>query len=127
MDGGEGGFDIAGLSGQVRRQAQQRIPGGAVGVFIDGVYAARSGGALMAFNDVERVEVLKGPQGTLFGQGSQAGTIRIITKKPDASGFSAGYSFELNSVNDGGNGHIAEGYLNAPISPSAAIRVVAGL
>jgi iron complex outermembrane receptor protein len=47
----------------------------AVGVYIDGVYAARSGGALLAFNDIARIEVLKGPQGTLFGRNAAAGAI----------------------------------------------------
>ena len=75
--------------------------------------------------DIDRVEALAGPQGTLFGASSQAGTIRIITKKPDPSAFAAGYSFELNSISHGGNGHVAEGFVNAPISDNAAIRVVA--
>ena len=54
----------------------------AVGVFIDGVYASRSGAAIVFFSDLERVEVLKGPQGTLFGRNTAAGAISIITKKP---------------------------------------------
>ena len=46
--------------------------------------------------DIARVEALAGPQGTLYGASSQAGTIRIITNKPDPSGFAAGYSLEAN-------------------------------
>ena len=54
----------------------------AVGVYVDGIYAARSGASLLAFNDVERIEVLKGPQGTLFGRNSAAGAISIVTRQP---------------------------------------------
>ena len=52
----------------------------AVAVYIDGVYVGRRGTSNLSFNDVERVEVLKGPQGTLFGRNSAAGAIHIITK-----------------------------------------------
>lgn len=54
----------------------------AVGVYVDGVYAARSGASLVAFNDVARIEVIKGPQGTLFGRNSAAGAISIVTNEP---------------------------------------------
>tara|TARA_R110002073_G_scaffold144889_10_gene297010 strand:- start:1427 stop:3883 length:2457 start_codon:yes stop_codon:yes gene_type:complete len=54
----------------------------AVGVYVDGIYSARSGAALVFFSDVERVEVLKGPQGTLFGRNTAAGAVSIVTKKP---------------------------------------------
>ena len=60
----------------------------AVAVYIDGVYVGRRGTSNLNFNDVERVEVLKGPQGTLFGRNSAAGAISIISKRAssDAEG-----------------------------------------
>src|ERR1044072_2420204 len=54
----------------------------AVGVYVDGIYAARSGASMTGFNDIERLEVLKGPQGTLFGRNSAAGAISIVTAQP---------------------------------------------
>src|SRR5690349_9271574 len=53
-----------------------------VGIYVDGLYSARSGEALVFFDDVEHVEVLKGPQGTLFGRNTSAGAISITTNKP---------------------------------------------
>jgi len=74
--------------------------------------------------DIQRVEVLEGPQGTLYGASSEAGTIRIITNKPDASHFSAAYDVEVNDVAHGTFGGIAEGYVNVPVSSNAAVRLV---
>jgi outer membrane receptor protein involved in Fe transport len=74
--------------------------------------------------DVARVEALAGPQGTLYGASSQAGTIRIITNKPDPSGFDASYAFEANYVDMEEPGYVAEGMVNLPIGDTAAIRLV---
>jgi len=74
--------------------------------------------------DIARVEALAGPQGTLYGASSQAGTIRIITNKPDPSGFAAGYSLEGNYVDFEEPGYVAEGYVNVPLSDNVALRVV---
>src|SRR5688572_31507086 len=54
-----------------------------VAVFIDGVYRSRSGIGLNELGEIERVEVLRGPQGTLFGRNASAGLLNIISKKPN--------------------------------------------
>ena len=74
--------------------------------------------------DIARVEALAGPQGTLYGASSQAGTIRIITNKPDPSGFAASYALEGNYVDMDEPGYVAEGIVNLPIGDNAAIRLV---
>ena len=74
--------------------------------------------------DIARVEALAGPQGTLYGASSQAGTIRIITNKPDSSGFQAGYSLEGNLVDSDDSGYVVEGFVNLPMGESAAVRLV---
>jgi outer membrane receptor protein involved in Fe transport len=74
--------------------------------------------------DIQRVEALAGPQGTLFGASSQSGTIRIITNKPDPTGFSAAYNVSGNTVEHGGEGYAAEGYVNVPVTDNIAVRLV---
>ena len=59
----------------------------AVGIFIDGAYQSRPGVALSEFVDIERIEVLRGPQGTLFGRNTSAGALNIITNRPDLNEF----------------------------------------
>lgn len=96
-----------------------------VGVYLDEQPVTTIQGPLdIHIYDIARVEVLAGPQGTLYGASSQAGTIRVITNKPDPSGFEAGYSLEANSVSHGGIGHVEEGFVNIPIAEKAAIRLV---
>jgi iron complex outermembrane recepter protein len=78
----------------------------------------------MHLYDVSRVEVLAGPQGTLYGASSQAGTVRIITNRPDPSAYSAAYDLEFNSTRFGGFGQVGEGYVNLPLGDRAAVRIV---
>jgi outer membrane receptor protein involved in Fe transport len=74
--------------------------------------------------DIERVEALPGPQGTLYGASSQAGTLRYITNKPDPTKFESNVSLELNSVEDGEVGYDVSGVLNLPLSDNVAVRLV---
>jgi len=74
--------------------------------------------------DMARIEALSGPQGTLYGASSQAGTIRIITNKPDLNEFSAGYGLEGNMVDGDDSGYVAEGFVNIPLADNMAIRLV---
>ncbi len=74
--------------------------------------------------DLERIEVLAGPQGTLFGASSQSGTMRLITKKPQQGVFSAGFNAKY-SITDGGTDSAAvDGYINIPFTDKFATRVV---
>ena len=75
--------------------------------------------------DIARIETLSGPQGTLYGQGSQSGTIRIITNKPVMGETESGFDLEVNSVKSGDMGYNLNGFWNAPLSDNAAIRLVA--
>jgi len=82
----------------------------------------------IALHDIERVEVLRGPQGTLYGSGAQAGTIRFIPKRPtfDAVGGEVNVSGGSTAGADGkGNGSI-DAVLNLPLSNQLALRLVAG-
>ena len=75
--------------------------------------------------DIARVEALAGPQGTLYGASSLSGTVRIITNKPDTSGFYGRVDGEVNKISDGDFGGQLEGFINVPIVEDAvALRVV---
>ncbi len=75
--------------------------------------------------DIARVETLAGPQGTLYGQGSQSGTIRIITNKPVIGESLGGYDVEVNATKSGDPGYNLNGFWNFPLGDRAAIRLVA--
>jgi len=97
-----------------------------VGVYIDEQPITTINGTLdIPTYDVARVEALSGPQGTLYGASAESGVIRIITNKPDPSGFSANYAVNINSVAHGGIGGGGNGMVNLPLGEHAAIRLVA--
>jgi iron complex outermembrane recepter protein len=74
--------------------------------------------------DIQRIEVLEGPQGTLYGASSESGTIRIITNKPDPSKFEAGYDLDGNRVDHGSTGWQFEGFANIPLTPTTMTPVI---
>lgn len=74
--------------------------------------------------DLERVEVLSGPQGTLFGASSQAGTVRLITNKPDFSGFDASLRASTSFTDGGDMSNSVEAMLNVPVNDKLALRGV---
>lgn len=97
-----------------------------VGIYLDEQPVTTIAGAPdIHIYDIARVEALAGPQGTLYGASSEAGTIRIITNKPDTSGFSAAYDVQVNTTDRGSVGGVVEGYTNIPLSDNTAIRLVA--
>lgn len=75
--------------------------------------------------DIAAIEVLPGPQGTLYGASSQSGTIKYITNKPDASEFSGRFEVEYADTKNGESSNVVKGFLNIPlVEDKAALRVV---
>ena len=104
-------------------QATTSVP--SVGMYLDELPMTTVQGNIdVHMYDVARVEALAGPQGTLYGASSQAGTIRVITNKPELGQFSSSVSVEANTVTDGGTGNIVEGFVNLPLGDNSAIRLV---
>lgn len=73
--------------------------------------------------DLERIEVLPGPQGTLFGASSQAGTIRYITNKPQLGTYEAGFTASSSFIKGGDMNASGEGYFNLPVGDQTAMRL----
>ena len=97
-----------------------------VGTYLDEQPVTTIGGTLdVHIYDIARIESLSGPQGTLYGASSEAGTIRIITNKPELGVTTGRVDGEINSVSHGGIGGKLEGMINFPISSRIAFRGVA--
>jgi iron complex outermembrane recepter protein len=110
------GINIRGLGSPFGLTNDGLDPG--VGFYVDGVYYARPAAATLDFIDVERIEVLRGPQGTLFGKNTTSGAFNITTRKPD---FQSSADFE---VSYGNYGFIqAKSSVTGPISKKLAARV----
>ncbi|MEH6557390.1 MAG: TonB-dependent receptor [Oceanicoccus sp.] len=96
-----------------------------VALYLDEQPLAQPGRNLDVYTaDLARVEVLAGPQGTLYGASSQAGTVRLITNKPDSSGFSGKVKFGTAYTKGGEPSNNAEGVVNVPVSDSLTVRGV---
>ncbi len=93
-----------------------------VGVYIDEVYVGRSVGGTLEFGDIASVEVLRGPQGTLFGRNTIGGAILVRTREPEIGEFSGRARMRIGSYD------LFEGFaaLNVPIASTAAARVSGG-
>ncbi|MEM6818363.1 MAG: TonB-dependent receptor [Pseudomonadota bacterium] len=89
-----------------------------VGVFIDGVYRSRSASALSDLPNLERIEVLRGPQSTLFGKNASAGVISVVTQAPQ---FEAGGSVEVLAGNFGST--VFRGNVTGPLSETVAFSL----
>ncbi|HVK41670.1 MAG TPA: TonB-dependent receptor [Phenylobacterium sp.] len=98
-----------------------------VGIYIDEIPISM--GALnpeLALFDLERVEVLRGPQGTLYGAGSMTGTVRMITYRPNLTEFEGKVDVGLSTVSHGGDGYSLKGLVNLPlITDRVAVRASA--
>jgi iron complex outermembrane recepter protein len=76
------------------------------------------------FFDVDRVEVLRGPQGTLYGSSSMGGAVRILTAQPDPKAFAVNMEVGGSSMDGGGAGYLAKSAVNLPLTADSAVRVV---
>lgn len=90
---------------------------GAVGVYVNGVYVPRSGIALNELVDVSQVQVLRGPQGTLFGKNTSAGALLLETARPEST-FSASATAEVGTIGDSDFGEMQRlsGYVTGPLT-----------
>ena len=114
-----------GLSGSDLRPAMRGARTQAVGAndvsvafYTDGLYRPRHGQALAGFVDVERIEVLRGPQGTLFGRNAFGGLVHVISNKPDPSAASYGLALSAGDYSLAG----VDAFLNAPVGENSAVR-----
>ena len=128
VDNGPGDkrYLIRGISGAGEAQ---------VGLYYGNIPVTGLGGSASEFGgsqvdpdlfDMERIEVLRGPQGTLYGASSMSGVVRIIPNQPNVNQFEAAIDGDFSSISDGGNSYGVKGMVNIPIVPDRlAARLVA--
>ena len=120
---GRSGSDARPAMRGVRTEAVQQNADTTVGFFVDGIYKSRPSQALASFVDLERVEVQRGPQGTLFGRNTFGGNIVLTTARPELRTTSAEGSVLLGSFNR----TRLEAVGNLPVAPTVAIRLAAAV
>ncbi|MBH5323457.1 TonB-dependent receptor [Aurantiacibacter sediminis] len=91
-----------------------------VGLYVDGVYLARSPGSVLDLGDVDRLEVLRGPQGTLFGKNTIGGAINVVTRQPSFTP-EGDFEFSYGSFDT----YRASGYVSGPLSDQVAAKLSA--
>jgi len=91
-----------------------------IGYFVDGIYKSRAQQAMLGFTDVSMVEVLRGPQGTLYGRNTFGGTVSITNNIPIHKFSESSASLTIGNYNK----RRLEGYVNAPISDTVSVRIV---
>ena len=126
---GQARYTVRGISSQSGNIGYAPT-GATIGVYLDGTPVTAALGPNNQVSgtlfDIERVEVLKGPQGTLFGEGSQGGTIRYLYKKPDATAFDAAVNAGFSSMEESEDmSNRIDGMINIPLSDRAALRLTA--
>ncbi|CAN7214451.1 TonB-dependent receptor [Phenylobacterium sp. LjRoot219] len=109
---------LIGMRGIGVGDANQPARDQAVGVYIDGVYLGRAQGLGSALYDVERIEVLKGPQGTLFGRNTEAGAISIVTRDPTGE-----FGVDMIAGYGNYNSYKAEAHVNLPEFHDVAVKL----
>ncbi len=106
VSAGKGGFKISGAIGTEPN----------VALYLDEAPITLAGRNIDPYmTDMQRVEVLPGPQGTIFGASSQAGTVRLITNKPQHNEFDAGFDLMYGTIKGGGTDNAVEGFVNIPL------------
>jgi iron complex outermembrane recepter protein len=93
----------------------------AVPFYVDGIYRPRSGQGLASYLDLEQVEVLRGPQGTLFGRNTYGGLISLVPKRPSTKALDFGAAITVGNY----SARKLEGFVNVPLGKELALRVTA--
>jgi outer membrane receptor protein involved in Fe transport len=129
------GIRSAGVNNQLILRGLNANAQGSIGAYLNNLTPAGVSTYLddtplfanLRINDLDRVEVLRGPQGTLYGAGSVGGTLRFIFNRPDPEAFAAKFNVGFGSTEDADDlNYMVDGVINVPISTNAALRISAG-